>query len=138
MELDACADALVRTFDSLAPTAHGIALPPIRYTLALASTSIVHERDGKAAYTGFGGNPGQIMMLAIPNDHNLPRLSAMAAHEAHHNVRLTFEPWDPATITVGQYVVLEGLAEAFAAELIMKRSGGPAASVDHGESRPLP
>jgi uncharacterized protein YjaZ len=38
---------------------------------------------------------------------------------------LTFEPWGPATITVGQYVVLEGLAEAFAAELYGEDSLGP-------------
>ncbi|XEC95978.1 DUF2268 domain-containing putative Zn-dependent protease [Paenibacillus tarimensis] len=30
----------------------------------------------------------------------------------HHNIRLSYEPWSPGT-TVGQYLVLEGLAEAF-------------------------
>jgi uncharacterized protein YjaZ len=121
----ACADALVATFDCLAPTAHGIALPTIRYTLALANPSLRTERDGNAAYTGFGGNPGAIMMIALPDDYNLPRLAAMAAHEAHHNVRLSQEPWEPATITVGQYIVLEGLAEAFAAEMFDEDALGP-------------
>jgi len=123
--LDACADAMVQAFDVLEPATHGITLPAIRYTLALASAAIRHERDGNAAYTGFGGNPGQIMMLALPSAYNLPRLPAMASHEAHHNVRLSVEPWDPATITVGQYIVLEGLAEAFAAELHGEDRLGP-------------
>ena len=123
--LGACADALVATFDRLAPTAHGISLPTIRYTLALATPGIRTERDGNAAYTGFGGNPGAIMMIALPDDYNLPRLAAMAAHEAHHNVRLSHEPWDPASITVGQYIVMEGLAEAFAADMFDEDALGP-------------
>jgi uncharacterized protein YjaZ len=123
--LQACADALVATFNRLAPTAHGISLPTIHYTLGLAAPAIRTERDGNAAYTGFGGNPGAIMMIALPSDYNLPRLPAMAAHEAHHNVRLSHEPWDPATITVGQYIVMEGLAEAFAAEMFDEDALGP-------------
>jgi uncharacterized protein YjaZ len=115
----------VATFDRLAPAAHGIALPTIRYTLALATPSLRTARDNHAAYTGFGGNPGAIMMIALPDDYNLPRLAAMAAHEAHHNVRLSQEPWDPASITVGQYIVLEGLAEAFSAEMFDEDALGP-------------
>jgi uncharacterized protein YjaZ len=123
--LDSCADALVETFDRLQPSAHGISLPTIRYTLALANPTILNDRDQNAGYTGFGGNPGQIMMIALPSDDNLPRLAAMAAHEAHHNVRLSHEPWDPSTITVGQYIVLEGLAEAFSADLFGEGTLGP-------------
>lgn len=120
-----CTDALVRTFDRLQPSAHGISLPTIRYSLALANPSLRNERDQNAAYVGFGGNPGSIFMVALPNDFNLPRLAAMAAHEAHHNVRLSHEPWIPDTITVGQYLVIEGLAEAFSVELYGEDSLGP-------------
>jgi uncharacterized protein YjaZ len=123
--LDACADALVETFNRLQPSAHGIVLPTIRYTLALANPKILTERDQNAGYTGFGGDPGRIMMIALPSDYNLPRLAAMAAHEAHHNVRLRHEPWDPSTITVGQYIVLEGLAEAFSVEMFGEDALGP-------------
>ena len=123
--LHECTAALVCAFDLLQPTHHGITLPPIRYTLALANPAILTERDHNAGYTGYGGNPGQIMMIALPDDFNLPRLAAMAAHEAHHNVRLTYEPWQPTTITVGQYIVMEGLAEAFSAEMFGKDSLGP-------------
>lgn len=123
--LHACSAAIVEAFDRLQPSAHGISLPTIHYTLALATPSLSTERDQNAAYTGFGGNPGHIMMIALPNDYNLPRLAAMAAHEAHHNVRLSHEPWDPATITVGQYVVMEGLAEAFSVEIFDEDKLGP-------------
>jgi uncharacterized protein YjaZ len=59
-----------------------------------------------------------------PNDFNVPRLPAIAVHEFHHNVRLSYEPWSPGT-TVGQYLVIEGLAEAFAAELCGEDKLGP-------------
>lgn len=123
--LAACRDALVRTFDMLRPGDHGITLPSIRFTLALADPDTVGLIERNEGYTGIGGMPGAIMIIAIPNDYNLPRLAAMAAHEAHHNVRLTYEPWNPATITVGQYLILEGLAEAFAAELYGEDKLGP-------------
>lgn len=76
--LDACADALVATFAKLRPSAHGMTLPTIRFTLALANPTILTERDQNAGYTGYGGNPGEIMMIALPNDFNLPRLAAKA------------------------------------------------------------
>lgn len=123
--LDACIDAMVRTFDRLKPSKHCITLPTILYTLALANSTIRTERDNQAAYVGFAGQPGSIIMIALPSDSNLPRLAAMAAHEAHHNVRITHEPWDPATITVGQYLAIEGLAEAFSVELYGEESLGP-------------
>lgn len=123
--LKACTDALVRTLDRLQPAGHGISLPTIQYTLALANPSLRTERDGNAAYTGIGGYSGQIFMIALPSDYNLPRLAPMAAHEAHHNVRLSFEPWIPTEITVGQYIVLEGLAEAFSVELFHEDLLGP-------------
>ena len=123
--LDACTDALVRTIDLLQPSRHSITPPSIRYTLALANPSLRTERDNNAAYVGFAGQPGAIIMIALPSDFNLPRLPAMAAHEAHHNVRMSFEPWVPETITVGQYLVIEGTAEAFSAELYGEDALGP-------------
>jgi uncharacterized protein YjaZ len=123
--LAACGAAVVRALDVLAPSAHGIEITPVEYTLALASPDASGLGDRNWGYTGFGGMGGVIMMLALPDGRNLPRLPAMAAHETHHKVRLAFEPWNPATITVGQYYVLEGLAEAFAAELYGEESLGP-------------
>jgi len=68
--------------------------------------------------------PGYVMLPIWPNDYNLPRIPAALVHEFNHRVRLTHEPWTLAT-TVGQYIVLEGLAESFAAELYGPEYVGP-------------
>jgi uncharacterized protein YjaZ len=94
----------------------------VKFTLMLANPAVIHERLG--SYTGFGGWPGLTMVLVWPTNYNLPRLPAAAAHELHHNVRLRYEPWSEGT-TVGQYVVLEGLAEAFVAEVHGEGMVGP-------------
>ncbi|MBW7884053.1 MAG: hypothetical protein H3C34_15705 [Caldilineaceae bacterium] len=52
-----------------------------------------------------------------PNEHNLPRLPGLVAHELHHLIRLRVFPWDMHMTTVADYIVLEGTAEAYAASL---------------------
>lgn len=65
-------------------------------------------------YSGYGGIPGYTMLTYSELDeYNVSRLQAALAHEVHHNVRLSIMPWDPVNITVGDYIVLEGLAESF-------------------------
>lgn len=76
----------------------------------------MHEIQGLSA---FGGISGFISMTVWPTEQVLDRLEAIAVHELHHNVR--YSPggvvWDPVTVTVGEHVVAEGLADLFAAEL---------------------
>jgi uncharacterized protein YjaZ len=91
------------------------------FTLVLANQRKFAQEPG---YTGAGGMTGQVFVLVWPNDYNIPCLPAIVAHEFHHNVRLSWVPWSPAT-TVGQYLVLEGLAEAFAAEMCGEDKLGP-------------
>ena len=77
-------------------------------------------------YTGFGGIPGFIMLnYSEVTDYNLARLQAALAHEAHHNIYGFGQAWDPAGITVGKYMIMEGLAESFAASLYGKELVGP-------------
>jgi len=68
--------------------------------------------------------PGYVVLPIWPNDYNLPRIPAALVHEFNHRVRFTHEPWTLAT-TVGQYIVAEGLAESFAAELYGPEYVGP-------------
>ncbi len=76
-------------------------------------------------YTGFGGIPGYIMLnYGEVTGYNLARLPAALAHEAHHNIAGT-AGWDPFTVSVGQYIIIEGLAEAFAAALYGEGRLGP-------------
>lgn len=64
------------------------------------------------------------MVSLWPNDYNLPRLQAVVAHEFNHQIRNSYEPWK-ADISLGEYMVLEGLAESFAAELYGPEATGP-------------
>ncbi|MXI72637.1 hypothetical protein GR255_27670, partial [Mycobacterium tuberculosis] len=54
----------------------------------------------------------------------LPRVQAALAHECNHNVRFQFVKWNQQT-TLADWVVSEGLAESFAAELYGKDLIGP-------------
>ena len=119
-----CLSALERSEEALAPEKHGIQLEEVGFALALADPGTPGLMERNRGFTGFGCFTGHAVVLAWPNEYNLPSLSAIAAHDLHHNVRLAFEPWTLGT-TVGQYVVLEGLAEAFAAEIVGESLLGP-------------
>jgi uncharacterized protein YjaZ len=113
---DACQEALHAAARALDPARHGVRLDRVLLTLTVADPRLSNENAGH--YTGFGGVPGRVWVQGWPTDFSLPRLPAAVAHELHHNIRFRFEPFSPVTTTVGQYIVAEGLAEAFAAEVV--------------------
>ncbi|MBU8568926.1 DUF2268 domain-containing protein [Virgibacillus pantothenticus] len=76
-------------------------------------------------YTGFGGIPGFITVNIFPNDYNIPKMPAVIAHEFHHNIRFSYFDWDHGNVTVGDYLVIEGLADSFAKELYGTEQLGP-------------
>jgi uncharacterized protein YjaZ len=77
-------------------------------------------------YTGFGGVPGWIMTVYDqPDAANLARIETCTVHELHHNMRFSLFPFNPLGSSVGEYMVAEGLAEAFAAELYGEELIGP-------------
>lgn len=76
-------------------------------------------------YTGFGGIPGFITVNIYPNDYNVPKIPAVIAHEFHHNIRFSYFDWDHGNVTVGDYLVIEGLADSFAEELYGAEQLGP-------------
>ncbi len=95
----------------------------IQVGIFLQDGSKMHPKD--RGYTGFGGIPGYIMLnYGEVTDYNLARLQATLAHEAHHNIAGT-AGWDPMSVSVGSYVVCEGLAESFAAALYGEDLIGP-------------
>jgi uncharacterized protein YjaZ len=95
--------------------ANRIPLDTIVFGLYVADMSSVPLQRG---YTGFGGIPGWIMTVyGVPDEYNLYRIKAATAHELHHNVRGSVLPGNMMTATVGEYMIGEGLAESFAAEL---------------------
>jgi len=87
--------------------------------------NIVHEKINHG-FSGFGGIPGFIVLILSPTDYVLKSIEALVAHEFHHNVRNAIEPWPKDNnISVGQYLLIEGLAEAFTAELYGEEAIGP-------------
>ncbi|MCQ8772471.1 DUF2268 domain-containing protein [Streptomyces telluris] len=78
-----------------------------------------------AGYFGVGGIPGAIELIMWPTDTSLEKIGYGAAHEFHHNVRYANVTWNPMTVTVGEHVVAEGLAEAFVRELAGEQAMGP-------------
>ncbi|MFD2114271.1 DUF2268 domain-containing protein [Paenibacillus yanchengensis] len=75
-------------------------------------------------YSGDGGIPGYIWCTIVPNDYTIARVKAALAHECNHNVRYQFIRWDH-TVTLGELIVSEGLAENFATSLYGKQLLGP-------------
>lgn len=78
-----------------------------------------------AGYLGMGGFPGVIQLTMWPTATSLAKIGYAAAHELHHNVRYANVEWNPVTVTVGEQVVAEGLAEAFVRELAGEQAMGP-------------
>lgn len=76
-------------------------------------------------YTGFGGIPGYIQLIMYPNDYNIPRIPSIIAHEFHHNVRFSYFDWDHGNVSVGEYMIIEGLADSFASALYGEELSGP-------------
>lgn len=109
-----CVSAIERAAITLNPVGHGLSLEPVKFTLLLGSPKMLRFDYG--AYTGFQA-PGMALVMGWPNPVSLPRLPVAAAHEFNHLVRFAFEPWTLQT-TVGQYLVAEGLAEAFGLEVV--------------------
>jgi uncharacterized protein YjaZ len=109
------AAALERGVAAFAPYADRIALDTIACALVLTQHNNLLPGRG---YAGFGGIPGYLMVtLSLIDDYTLPRVGAASVHELNHNVRFKIVPFLPMHVTVADYIIAEGLAEAFAAEL---------------------
>ncbi|MFJ4873935.1 DUF2268 domain-containing protein [Streptomyces sp. NPDC088745] len=110
-------DALHAARDLLR-TAPGVRTPDtVHVVLVLGDPDDQHLVTRSKGYFGFGGIPGAVHLVMWPTPEALARIGHAAAHELHHNVRYANVVWDPATVTVGEQVVAEGLAEAFVREL---------------------
>jgi len=87
--------------------------------------NVFHEKFNHG-FSGFGGIPGFIVLVLSPTEYVLKSIEALVVHEFHHNIRNAIEPWPKdMNISVGEYLLVEGLAEAFAAELYGEESIGP-------------
>jgi uncharacterized protein YjaZ len=77
-------------------------------------------------YSGFGAIPGWIMTIYDkPNAYNLERVEAATVHELHHNILAAVLGGRGLIANLGTYMISEGLAESFAAELYGADKVGP-------------
>lgn len=97
-----------------------VAIPDLTVLLVLGDPTNRHFMDDIRGLSAFGGISGYIAITIWPTDEVLARLEGIVLHELHHNVR--YSPgcveWNPQTVTVGEHVVAEGLADLFAADLV--------------------
>ncbi|MDF5754480.1 DUF2268 domain-containing putative Zn-dependent protease [Spongiactinospora sp. TRM90649] len=119
-------EELGRALDHLRAKVPGIAHPErMRVMFVLGNPDNEHLMETAGGYYGMGSVPGWLYLLAWPSDDVIGRIAHCAVHEFHHNVRYQNVEWNPATVTVGEHVVAEGLAEAFVRELSGPEAMGP-------------
>jgi uncharacterized protein YjaZ len=102
-------------------------LPGIRHpdrvevvlTLGNPDDPIFMERT--LGYYGMGATPGNIWMVAWPNEYNLTRIGACGVHELAHNLRT---PNVETRFNLAEWVIQEGLAEIFTIEVCGPDSTG--------------
>lgn len=110
------ADALAKGASCFEPYQDRVTVNDVTGWLLL--TDPAKAEPSNRGYTGFQF-PGHIVSIFdTPNDYNIPRLPGLVVHELHHIVRLGLFPWNMQSMYgVADYVVLEGMAESFAAQL---------------------
>lgn len=94
----------------------------LKFGMYIADPQKLKNQNG---YTGFGGIPGYVMTIIHPNNYNIPRFPALIAHEFHHNLRFSYFDWDHGDVSVGDYIIIEGLADSFATYLYGEEYLGP-------------
>jgi uncharacterized protein YjaZ len=111
----------------------GIAVPDITVLVVLGDPGDAHFMGPALGMTANGSVSGYVFLNFWPYPENLARLEATAVHELNHNLR--YSPggvvWNPATVTVGEQVVSEGLADAFARQLYGDEFGYARIGVPH-------
>ncbi|WP_253779210.1 DUF2268 domain-containing protein [Goodfellowiella coeruleoviolacea] len=112
-------DALNTALDVQLAATPGLVAPDITVLLMLGDPGDALFMGPSLGVTGNGGISGYILITLWPFPENVARLEATVVHELNHNLR--YSPggvvWDPMTVTVGEHVVSEGLADAFARQL---------------------
>lgn len=115
--------ALAEGIVALTSAVPDLSVPDLTVHLTVGDPSDAYFINELQGLSAFGGMSGYIEITVWPHDVVLDRLEAIAVHELHHNVR--YGPggvvWDPMRVQLGEQVIAEGLADAFAAELYGER-----------------
>jgi uncharacterized protein YjaZ len=110
-----------------------LTVPDITVLAVLGDPGDAHFMGPSLGLTGNGGISGYILITLWPFPENVARLEATAVHELNHNLRYGPDGvvWDPMTVNVGEHVVSEGLADAFARQLYGDELGYARIGVPH-------
>lgn len=109
-------EALTRAIDRFLPYAPRASVE----TDVTGTIMLIRPGPTSAIGGGYAGYqmPGFVVVTYDkPDASNVTKAPGAVAHEFNHRVRLAAFPWDMATTDVAEYVVMEGLAEAFAVDL---------------------
>lgn len=116
--------ALARAARAFTEAGRALPMDKVEGSIVLGDQENRYFMDTVHGYSGSGAILGYVIITIWPNDYTLPRLGPAAVHEFHHNMRLHYAPFT-MNISVGEYIVLEGLAESFTAALYRPDLVGP-------------
>ncbi len=110
-------EAAAQAAAQFTPYAQRLAFDTFEGWLVLADPAFF-ANDPQPGYTGATDwfAPRYIGQFWQPDERNLPHLAGLVAHEMHHLARFRAFPFTMQT-SVAEYIVLEGMAESFAASL---------------------
>ena len=119
----ACAASIEQSMMQFANMGIDLRVKEYLFTLALADPespySIMCDN-----YSGDGGIPGYIFGSLVPSAFTKSRMPIALAHETNHNVRFQYIKWSN-DISLGEYMICEGLAENFAVSIYGEENVGP-------------
>lgn len=128
----ACAASIEQSLMQFANMGIDMRVKEYLFTLALADPespySIMCDN-----YSGDGGIPGYIFGSLVPSAFTKSRMPIALAHETNHNVRFQYIKWSN-DISLGEYMICEGLAENFAVSIYGEENVGPWVSKTDEES----
>lgn len=110
-------EAAAKAAERFSPYANRFEFDTFEGWLVLADPARFAD-DPQRGYTGATDwfAPRYVGQFWQPNAYNLPHLAGLVAHEMHHLARFRIFPFTMQT-SVAEYIVLEGMAESFAASL---------------------
>ena len=119
----ACAASIEQSLMQFANMGIDLRVKEYLFTLALADPespySIMCDN-----YSGDGGIAGYIFGSLVPSAFTKSRMPIALAHETNHNVRFQYIKWSN-DISLGEYMICEGLAENFAVSIYGEENVGP-------------
>lgn len=118
-----CQNSIEKSFDCFLEAGFDLPIKEYLFTIVLADPKSPYSIMSNN-YSGDGGIPGYIFGSLVPSEYTMYRLPAALAHETNHNVRFQFEKWTN-DITLGAYMISEGLAENFATSIYGEEMLGP-------------